>query len=63
MCLLWGIIPIHVESLLDQKQTRTFINVWAKTIGDAEQGDPIVLVTDTEFMPHVHDAVTVCEVS
>ena len=63
MCLLWGIIPIHVESLLDQKQMRTFINVWAKTIGNAEQGDPIVLVTDTEFMPHVHDAVTVCEVS
>jgi len=63
MCLLWGIIPIHVESLLDQKQTRTFINVWAKAIGNAEQGDPIVLVTDTDFMPHVHDAVTVCEVS
>lgn len=63
MCLLWSIIPVHVPSLLDQKQLRTFINIWAKAIGDAETGDPIVLVTDTDFMPAVHDAVTVCEVS
>ena len=63
MCLLWSIIPIHVPSLLDQKQLRTFINIWAKAVGNAETGDPIVLVTDTDFMPAVHDAVTVCEVS
>jgi hypothetical protein len=37
--------------------------MWAKAIGDAKTGDPVVLVTDTEWIPGVHDAVMVCKVS
>ncbi len=63
MCLYWNIVPVHVPSLLDHQQLRTFINMWAKAIGDAKTGDPVVLVTDTEWIPGVHDAVMVCKVS
>lgn len=63
MCLYWSILPVYVPSLLDHQQLRTFINIWVKAIGDAKTGEPIVLVTDTEWMPDVHDTVMVCRVS
>ena len=59
MCLYWGIIPI----LLPKDATsslRDYVGQWAKQNSDAKSGDPVVIVSDTEWMPGVHDAIMVC---
>ena len=63
MCLYWGIVPVLIESLLDKQELRKFVDEWAKTNGGAEEGDPIVIVSDTELLPGVHDTVMVTRIS
>ncbi len=62
MCLYWGIVPVRIPSLGDS-QLRQFVNDWAKSTSEVASGDPIVIVSDTEFMPGVHDAIMVCRIS
>ncbi len=63
MCLYWGIVPVLIDSLMDTHELRNFVDQWAKTHGGAKSGDPIVIVSDTEVMPGVHDTVMVTKVS
>ncbi len=62
MALYWGVMPVLVPSLLDTRQLREFIDVWAKGVGNAQCGDPVVIVADTELLPGVHDNVMVTRV-
>ncbi len=62
MSLYWGIVPVKIPSLIQPGQIHEFINDWAKSHGDAQAGDPIVIVSDTELMPGIHDAIMVCRV-
>ena len=62
MCLYWGIYPVRIPDL-DDRQLRTFASDWTKAnIKTAQIGDPMVLVSDTVWMPGVHDAIMVCRV-
>ena len=62
LSLYWGIIPVLIPSLADTKM-RTFVDEWAKVHSDAKPGDPVVIVSDTEWMPGVHDAIMVCRIT
>ena len=62
MCLYWGIVPVKIPSLDDQ-ELRTFVNDWARMNHAAKPGDPIVIVSDTEWMPGVHDTILVYRVA
>ena len=59
MCLYWGILPVKlpIEAV---SNLREFVGDWAKENSHANAGDPVVIVSDTEWMPGVHDAIMVC---
>lgn len=62
MSLYWGILPVRIPSFTET-QLRQFVDDWAKEHCNVKSGDPIVIVSDTEWMPGVHDAIMVCRVS
>lgn len=61
MALYWGIVPVQIPSLHDSEEIGRFIGDWARRTGQAEQGDSLVIVTDTEVLPGVHDNVHVTQ--
>ena len=63
MCLFWGIIPICIDNVHHPDQLRDFVNDWARTVGEATPGEPLVIVSDNEWMPGVHDNIMVGLVS
>ncbi|MEM9412320.1 MAG: pyruvate kinase [Planctomycetota bacterium] len=60
MCIYWGIVPVLVDQA--KLSLRDFVTEWVKTHGDAQVGEPLVIVADTDWMPGVHDAILVCRV-
>ena len=62
LSLYWGIIAVVVPNLSDQNALQTFIKDWAKSQQVADSGDSVVVVSDTEMMPGVHDAILVSKI-
>ena len=59
MALFWGVTPVLCPDEISDVRLQNFINTWAKDKTDLETGDSIVIVTDTEVLPGVHDSVLV----
>ncbi len=57
--LYWGIVPVRVDSLLRNDELYEFVNQWIKKCGDGKPGDPVVMVSDTEWLPGIHDTIMV----
>ena len=55
----WGVTPVLCPDEISDVRLQNFINTWAKDKTDLETGDSIVIVTDTEVLPGVHDSVLV----
>lgn len=62
MSLYWGIVPIRVPDLLEHQQLHSFVSQWAIDHAGVAKGDPVVIVSDTEWMPGIHDTILVCRV-
>ena len=62
MTLFWGIIPVYVDSVMQGDSIRRFIDDWATQAVGISAGEAVVLVTDTELLPGVHDNVMVMRV-
>ncbi len=63
ICLYWGVIPICTGQPHTPEQFRSFVNQWAKSVALGEIGDPVVMVTDNQWMPDVHDNILVGRIS
>lgn len=61
MSIYWGVVPVLAPTL-DPANLQNFTAEWAKVNADAKQGDPIVIVCDTELVKGVHDTVMVTRV-
>ncbi len=59
LALFWGVIPVMSTTPLGETELRNFINQWVKDKTELEPGNPIVIVTDTEVSPGIHDSVLV----
>jgi pyruvate kinase len=63
LSLFWGIVPVRIDSLLQKDQLYSFVNQWVKSYGDGKPGDPIVMVSDTEWLPGIHDTIMVYRIA
>ena len=63
ICLYWGVIPICTGQPHTPEQFRSFVNEWAKSVALGRIGDPVVMVTDNQWMPDVHDNILVGRIS
>ena len=63
MCLFWGVIPICIDEAHQPERFRAFVNEWAKVVAKAGMDEPVVMVTDNQWMPDVHDNILVGRVS
>ena len=59
MCLFWGVIPICSNESQQPERFRSFVNEWARGVAKAGIGEPVVMVTDNQWMPDVHDNILV----
>ncbi|MFK7768884.1 MAG: pyruvate kinase [Mariniblastus sp.] len=62
LALFWGVTPILTPDAIEETRMQNFINNWAKEKADLDTGDPVVIVTDTEVLPGVHDSVLVAKI-
>lgn len=63
MSLFWGIVPVIKTESLEAKQIHELSEHFATRFFDLEKGDRIVIVTDTELIPGVHDSIVVTQIS
>ena len=63
ICLYWGVIPVCTDSPHRPEQFRAFVNDLAKSFADGQIGDPVVMVTDNQWMPDAHDNILVGRIS
>lgn len=62
MTLFWGVIPVLSTDAIEEIQLQNFVSDWIKTNSPLEKGDLLVMVTDSEVLPGVHDSIMVCAV-
>lgn len=62
LALFWGVVPVLCPTELDKTRLQGFINQWALEHTDLAEGDPFVVVTDTEVLPGIHDSVHVAKI-
>ncbi|MEE2825937.1 MAG: pyruvate kinase [Planctomycetota bacterium] len=63
ICLYWGVIPVRTDSPHLPEKFRGFVNELAKSFAGGQIGDPVVMVTDNQWMPDVHDNILVGRIS
>ena len=63
ICLYWGVIPVRTDSPHLPEEFRAFVNELAKSFAGGQIGDPVVMVTDNQWMPDVHDNILVGRIS
>ena len=61
MNLMWGIIPL-VSPALEPETLRKLISKWGSEALGLESGREIVIVSDTNMIPGVHDCITVSKI-
>ena len=62
MSLFWGVMPVLIETAIEETKLRTFANQWIKSNTKLEPGNSFLIVTDTEVLPGVKMLVMACEV-
>ena len=63
LSLYWGTIPVIVPNLMEHNKLQSFISFWIKARSEISAGDSVVIVSDTEMMPGIHETIMVCRLS
>jgi pyruvate kinase len=62
MCLFWGIMPLHVESMAKPQALIEHVIRWGKTSGLLSHGDRVVFVSGSGIYEKTHNLLVVHEV-
>ena len=62
MSLFWGIVPIVSQSSFDTEQIHQLAKHFATRFFDLQQGDQVVIVSDTELIPGAHDSIVITKI-
>lgn len=63
MSLFWGIVPIVSSGSFSAEQIRQLTEHFATRFFSLKQGDEVVIVSDTELIPGVHDSIVIAKIS
>lgn len=63
MSLYWGVVPVVSSPDLQSAQLRQMIELWARDGFGLQTGEEVVMVSDTELIPGVHDSIAIFKVS
>lgn len=62
MSLLWGIVPVVSDSIMNPEQLREMIQQWSYGRFELVRGDEVVIVTDSPLIPGTHDSISVSKI-
>ena len=63
MSLFWGIVPIVSSATISAEQIRNLSEHFATRFFNLKKGDQVVIVSDTELIPGVHDSIVITKIS
>ena len=63
MSLFWGIVPIVSTAAFSAEQIRQLSEHFATRFFELNAGDQVVIVSDTELIPGVHDSIVITKIS
>lgn len=63
MSLFWGIVPVVSDESFTAEQIRDLSERFAVRFFDLKSGDQVVIVSDTELIPGVHDSIVITKIS